>query len=110
MPITWGFFNCLESMDAEVMAEVIAASAEGNYFYTTRMPTSDSDEDGSAIDSGGEEEHRRFGRIKNDADVYIYPLRVERADRKRTVYTQAKFKDVSTQTWFSRIRISNLVR
>ena len=63
------------------------------------MPTFDFDEDGSAIDSGGEEEHNRFGRIKNDANVNVYSLRVERADRKRTVYTQANFKDASTQTW-----------
>ena len=99
MPITWGTFNCIEPIDAETVAAVIAASAEGNYFYTTRMPTSDSDEDGSAIDSDGEEEHCIFGKMKNDENVYIYPLRVERADRKRTIYTQANFKDMSTQTW-----------
>ena len=52
MPITWGTFNCIEPIDAETVAAVIAASAEGNYFYTTRMPTADSDEDGSAIEVG----------------------------------------------------------
>ena len=54
------------------------------------MPTSVSDEDGSEIDRGRQEEHRRFGRMNNDADVYVYPLKV---------YTQADCKDVSTQTW-----------
>ena len=82
MPITWGTFNCLESIDAEIMAGIIAASAEGNYFYMTRMPTSASDEDVSAIDSSEEEKYRRFGKNKNDANLFIYPLRVERADRK----------------------------
>ena len=61
------------------------------------MPTSAFDENGSAIDSSGEEKHRRFGRMNNDADVYIYPQRVERTDRKRKVYIQAQFKDVSTR-------------
>ena len=37
--------------------------------------------------------------MTNDEDVYIYKLRVKPADRKRQVYTHAKFKDLSTQTW-----------
>ena len=51
------------------------------------------------IKSDEEDENCRFGRMTNAEDVYIYKLRVERADRKRRVRTQAKFKDVSTQTW-----------
>ena len=86
MPITWRTLCCLELVHAETVAVVIAASAEGNYLYTTRSPTFVSDEDESEIGSDGEDEVRRCVRMIDDADVYIYKLRVERADRKRKVY------------------------
>ena len=35
----------------------------------------------------------------NYEDLYIYKLRVEQADRNRRMYTEAQFKDFSTQTW-----------
>ena len=82
------------------MAVVIAASAKGNYLYTTSSPTSGSDEDGgSKIGSDVEDEVCRSVRMINDADVCIYKLRVEPADREKNVYIQADFKDVSTQSW-----------
>ena len=99
MPITWGTLSCLELVRADAVAVVIAASAEGNYLYTTRSATSSSSEDESGIGSDGEDEVRRSIKMTNDEDLYIYKLRVERADRKRNIYTQAEIKDVSTQTW-----------
>ena len=86
MPITWGPFSCLETIDAETVVVVIAASAEGNYLHMTRFLMSGFDEDASEIGNDGDNENRRFGRITNDKDVYIYKLRVERANKKRQVY------------------------
>ena len=50
---------------------------EGNYLYTTRSPTSVSEEDASEIGSDGEDENRRLGRMTDDNDVYIYKRSVE---------------------------------
>ena len=37
--------------------------------------------------------------MPNGEEKYINKIRVERTDRNRRIYTKAKFKDVSTQTW-----------
>ena len=55
MPIMWGTFSCLEPIDAETVSEIIAANAKGNYMYTTKAPSSSSDEDTSKIGSDEEE-------------------------------------------------------
>ena len=89
MPITWRTFSRQEPINAEAVAVVITASAEGNYLYTTKVSMFDFDEDASKIESDEEDEHRRVGRMPNDEDLYIYKLRVKRADRKRRIYTEA---------------------
>ena len=99
MPITWGTLGCLEPINAETVSEVITASAEGNYLYTTKVPRPDFDEDASEIGSDEEDEYSRVGFMPNGEEEYIYQLRVKQADRNRRIYTKAQFKDVSTQTW-----------
>ena len=37
--------------------------------------------------------------MPNGEEEYIYELRVKRAYRYRQIYTEAQFKDVSTQIW-----------
>ena len=96
MLITWGNFSCLEPIDAELVAEVIAVSAAGNYLYKTIVPKPDSDEESSEIESDGEKElNRKVGQLPRGEDEYIYKLRVKRADRNRRIYTKTQFKDVS---------------
>ena len=88
--------------DIENVSELIAATAERNHRYMAKVPRLDcvsSDEDASEIRSDGKDKHRRLANMPNGKDEYIYQLRVERADRNRRIYTDAKFKDVSTQTW-----------
>ena len=100
MPITCGFFSCLEPIYDEVIAEVIAVSVEGNYLHTTKVPWPDSDEDASEIESDEENElNRSVGHLPRGEEEYIYKLRVERADRNTQIYSEAQFKDVYTQTW-----------
>ena len=77
-----GTLRWLSLVHAETVAVAIAASAEGNYMYTTRSPTFVYDEDGSEIGSDRKDEVSRGFQMFDSVHVYINKLRVERADRK----------------------------
>ena len=62
-----GNFNCLEPIGAEVIAELIAVSTEGSYLYTTKIPSPESDEDVSEIESdGGDKTDRKMEYISTN--------------------------------------------
>ena len=90
MPITLATVSCLEPIDTKTVSEVIAASAEGNYKYTTKLPRPDCDEDTSEIGNEKDDElNRRVdNNMPNGEDEYLYQLRAKRADRNRRIFTE----------------------
>ena len=49
--------------------------------------------------SDEEDEYRRVDNMPNGEDEYIYRLKAKRAAKNRRIYTDAQFKDLSSQTW-----------
>ena len=80
--ITWEAMNCIALRHKTTVTSIIESSAEGDYFYTTKVPSSETEKEACEIRNDGESEQaERTIYTDQEKDEYIYLLRVARAEK-----------------------------